>query len=165
MQDHHPLAVRLLLLALIIVSGWLFWLRFRNVWDRVRRARPETDFKLQPISRRAWKLFWEVLCQAKVIRERPLPGLAHAFVFWGFCAFALVTINHLATGFGAPLLSRDSGFGRAYFGFAALFAIAVSISITALAIRRFVERPRWLGEVSPESGVIAALIFLLMITY
>ena len=31
------------------------------------------------------------MLQGKVIRERPLPGLAHAFVFWGFCAFALIT--------------------------------------------------------------------------
>jgi hypothetical protein len=37
-----------------------------------------------------------------VIRCRPLPGIAHAFVFWGFCAFALVTANHLAMGFGFP---------------------------------------------------------------
>src|ERR1700728_737383 len=146
MQDHHPLAVRLLLLALIIVSGWLFWLRFRNVWDRVRRARPETDFKLQPISRRAWKLFWEVLCQAKVIRERPFAGLAHAFVFWGFCAFALVTLNHFATGVDLPFLARHGWFGAFYFGFAAVFAVAVAVSIATLFIRRFVARPRWLGE-------------------
>ena len=29
-----------------------------------------------------------------------LAGIAHAFVFWGFCAFGLVTLNHLAAGFG-----------------------------------------------------------------
>ena len=45
----------------------------------------------------------EVLLQSKVIRERPLPGIAHAFVFWGFCAFALVTLNHFAQGFGLTL--------------------------------------------------------------
>src|ERR1700728_350802 len=165
MQDHHPLAVRLLLLALIIVSGWLFWLRFRNVWDRIRRARPETDFKLQPISRRAWKLFWEVLCQAKVIRERPLPGLAHAFVFWGFCAFALVTLNHIATGFGFAFLDRQSFFGAFYFWFAFVFAVLCAASIAGLAFRRFVIRPKWLGPLSYESGLIALLIFILMITY
>ena len=31
-------------------------------------------------------------------------------------------------------------------------------------MRRFVARPIWLGKVSPESGVIAGLIFLLMVT-
>ncbi len=49
---------------------------------------------------------------------------------------------------------------------AALFAVAVAISILALFIRRFVARPRWLGEhLSIESGIIALLIFVLMITY
>ncbi len=105
------------------------------------------------------------MLQAKVIRQRPLPGLAHAFVFWGFCAFALVTINHFAAGIGAPFLSRESWFGAFYFDLAAAFAVAVSVSIAGLALRRFAVRPRWLGEVSYESGVIAFLIFALMTTY
>jgi Fe-S oxidoreductase len=100
-----------------------------------------------------------------VIRERPLPGLAHAFVFWGFCAFALVTLNHIALGFGVPFLSRESWFGRFYFWFAFAFAACCAVSIAALAFRRFVVRPKWLGPVSPESGLIALLIFLLMVTY
>ena len=108
---------------------------------------------------------WEVLLQGKVIPQRPMAGAAHALVFWGFCAFALITINHIATGFGVPLLSRDSGFGRVYFGFVAVFAVAVAVSIAYLAIRRFVARPIWLGKVAPESGIIAGLIFILMITY
>ena len=47
----------------------------------------------------------------------------------------------------------------------AVFAVAVAVSIAGLFVRRFVVRPDWLGEVSPESGVIAFLIFLLMVTY
>ena len=61
-----------------------------------RRKTPAFD--LFPIGKRVWDFVWEVLFQGKVIRERPLPGLAHAFVFWGFCAFALVTLNHFAIG-------------------------------------------------------------------
>ena len=40
-----------------------------------------------------WQFVSEVLLQAKVIRDRPLAGIAHAFVFWGFCAFALITLD------------------------------------------------------------------------
>jgi Fe-S oxidoreductase len=95
-----------------------------------------------------------------------LPGIAHAFVFWGFCAFALVTLNHFATGIGFPFLSRDSWFGRIYFYLAAAFAVSVAVSIAGLFVRRFFVRPIWLGgNVSWESGVIAFLIFNLMITY
>ncbi len=106
------------------------------------------------------------MLQSRVIAQRPLPGIAHAFVFWGFCAFALVTLDHLSRGFGLPLLDSRGAFGRVYFALAALFAIAVAVSIAALFVRRFFIRPKWLGEkVSVESGVIAFLIFTLMVTY
>jgi Fe-S oxidoreductase len=105
------------------------------------------------------------MLQGHVIRERPLPGLAHALVFWGFCAFVLVTFNHLAEGVGVALISRGGTFGGVYFLVAAVFAAAVAVGITGLAVRRFLVRPRWLGEVSPESGFIAVLILVLMVTY
>ncbi len=154
-----------LLIALILVSIGLFWVRFARVLERIRHSKPEPDFKLGSIASRTWHFFWEVLCQAKVIRERPLPGIAHAFVFWAFCAFALVTLNHLASGFGARFLDYHRGFGAVYFWFAFAFAVLCAISIAGLAFRRFVIRPKWLEPLSPESGTIAGLIFLLMITY
>jgi Fe-S oxidoreductase len=153
-----------LLLLVAASAGW-FWQRFGNVVSKIRQAKPDADFQLAPAGKRVRDFVWEVLLQAKVIRERPLPGLAHAFVFWGFGAFALVTLNHLATGLGFPFLSRQEGFGRIYFVIAAIFAVCVAVSITGLFIRRFLIRPKWLGEVSPESGVIALLILVLMVTY
>ena len=41
----------------------------------------------------------------------------------------------------------------------------MAVGISGLAFRRFVIRPKWLGPLSMESGIIALLIFLLMITY
>jgi Fe-S oxidoreductase len=154
-----------LLAVLMAGSLALFWRRLGKVVDTIRRSRATPDFQIAPLGRRAGQFIWEVMLQGKVIRQRPLPGLAHAFVFWGFCAFALVTANHVASGFGVPFLSAESGFGRFYFGFAAVWAVLVAASIAGLFVRRFVVRPKWLGEVSPESGVIALLIFALMATY
>ncbi len=155
----------LLLVALTVLSLWLFWRRFDGVLRRIIHARRDADFQLNSIGPRLWHFFAEVLCQSKVIRERPLPGLAHAFVFWAFCAFALVTLNHFAEGFGVGFLDYHRGFGAFYFWFAFVFAAVCAVSIAALAFRRFVIRPVWLGPLSYESGVIAGLIFLLMITY
>jgi Fe-S oxidoreductase len=157
--------IKIVLLALIVVSLWLFWRRFGRVVERIRRARPDADFQLSSIGKRVWQFFWEVMCQAKVIRERPLPGIAHAFVFWAFCAFALVTINHFAAGFGGAFFHWDRGFGAFYYWFAFAFAACCAVSIAALAFRRFVIRPMWLAPLSYESGVIALLIFILMATY
>ena len=157
---------KLLLVALIVASAALFWRRFGPILNRILKSRKDPNFSLSPIGKRVWDFFWEVLCQAKVIRERPLPGLAHAFVFWGFCAFALVTLNHIAVGLGIGFLDPHGLVGRFYFYFAAVFAIACAVGIFGLFVRRFFVRPRWLGgKVSYESGVIALLIFLLMVTY
>src|SRR5438067_32376 len=123
---------RIVLIALIGASLALFWRRFSRVLNIVRRSRPTPDFELAPPGPRIRDFLWEVAAQGKVIRQRPLPGLAHAFVFWGFCAFALITLNHLAAGFGVRLLSPAAGFGRFYFAFVAFWAIAVAISIAAL---------------------------------
>jgi Fe-S oxidoreductase len=156
---------RSILAALIAASLALFWLRLRGVVSVIRRARPTSDFSLFPLAPRFGQFLREVAAQGKVIRGRPLAGLAHAFVFWGFCAFAPVTINHVAAGFGIRYLSHGSAFGRFYFDFVAVWAALAAVSIAGLFVRRFVARPRWLGPVSPESGLIAALIFLLMATY
>ncbi len=155
---------RIVLLLAIIASVTLFWRKFGRVLKIILDSKPDADFHLRPIWPRIRKVLWEVAAQGLVIEQRPLPGIAHAFVFWGFCVFALVTLNHFAAGFGVPFLS-EHGFGRFYFWFAGAFAVFVAISITGLAFRRFVIRPKWLEPLSIESGFIAFLIFALMITY
>jgi Fe-S oxidoreductase len=156
----------ILFLLFLAASALGFWVRFRRVLNKIEEAKPDVDFRLDPVGKRVWDFVSEVMLQSKVIRERPLPGIAHAFVFWGFCAFALVTLNHFATGVGLPFLSRNSWFGAFYFYFAAAFGLAVAVSILGLFIRRFFVRPKWLGEkVSVESGFIALLIFTLMVSY
>ena len=157
---------KLLLAALIIASAVLFWRRFGVVLERILQSKKDPGFQLGNLGRRAWDFFSEVMLQSKVIRQRPLPGLAHAFVFWGFCAFALVTLNHLAAGFGVGFLSPAGTFGRYYFYLAGAFAALCAAGILGLFIRRFFVRPRWLGsKLSYESGMIAFLIFALMVTY
>lgn len=155
-----------LLLAGSALSLGLFFWRFGPILRIIFRSKRDTDFSLRPIGRRIWDFVWEVLCQGKVIRQRPLPGLAHAFVFWGFLAFALVSLNHVANAVGEGFLSPVSYIGNFYFIFAAIWAVLVAVSIAGLFVRRFFVRPIWLGKkVSYESGVIAFLIFLLMVSY
>ena len=155
---------RIVLLIAIAVSVSLFLRKLGAAVRIILGAKPDADFRLRPIGPRIRKVLWEVAAQGQVIAQRPLPGLAHALVFWGFCVFALVTINHFAAPFGAAFLS-ENGFGRYYFLIAGVVAVAVAISITGLAFRRFVIRPKWLEPLSPESGLIAFFIFALMATY
>src|SRR5208282_1657546 len=115
--------------VLLFTSLYGFWRRFGKVVHKIRAAKPDPGFSLQPLGKRIWDFFSEVLLQSKVIQQRPLPGIAHAFVFWGFCAFALITLNHFAIGVGYPIILRDSWLGPLYFFFAAAFAVCVAVSI------------------------------------
>src|SRR5215475_12860874 len=104
----RPVLLETVIFVLVLVASvYGFWQRFGPVLRTILRSKRDPDFHLGDIGRRTAIFIWEVLCQGKVIKERPLPGLAHAFVFWGFCAFAFVTLNHIATGFGVPFLSYD----------------------------------------------------------
>lgn len=162
----QPTLIEIVVLAVAIcVSLGLFWVRFRPVVEKLRKAKPDPDYSIHPMVPRVRKFVWQVLCQGLVIKERPAAGLAHAFVFWGFLAFGIITLNHVSEGFGFDAVSRASWFGTAYFGFVYVFAAVVAISIAGLFVRRFLIRPRWLGKISYESGFIALLIFLLMVTY
>jgi Fe-S oxidoreductase len=156
---------RAVLTGILVTSLALFWWRFRTVLKVIRGSRATTDFELSPLGPRIRQFVWEVMLQGKVIEQRPLPGLAHAFVYWGFLAFSLVTVNHIASAFGGRFLTRDTAFGSFYLGFVAVWALVVAVSIAGLFVRRFVVRPVWLGKVAPESGFIACLIFILMTTY
>lgn len=163
--QHFSSADRLVFVALAGASIYGFWRRFGVVLAKILHSRKDPGFSLFPLGRRVRDFVWEVLLQGKVIRQRPLPGLAHALVFWAFCAFALVTLNHCATLFGLGFLHPAGAVGRFYFYFAAVFALACAVGIAGLFVRRFLVQPKWLGEVSWESGLIALLIFLLMVTY
>ena len=155
-EPTHFSRLEVALLGLFAVASLAgFWARFGQVLTRIRASKKDVNFRLGNIGRRTWDFFWEVMCQAKVIKQRPLPGLAHAFVFWGFCAFALVSLNHFASGFGIGFLSAEGFFGRIYFNFAAIFAALVAVSILGLFVRRFVIHPIWLGKrflTNPDSS-------------
>ena len=165
-EPHNfPGMEKLAFLALAAASAVLFWRRLGPILGKILHSKTDPDFQLFPLGRRVRDFVWEVVLQAKVIRERPLAGAAHALVFWAFCAFALVTLNHCAVMFGLGFLDPSGFFGRFYFYFAAAFALACAVGIAGLFVRRFVMRPKWLGEVAWESGLIALLIFVLMATY
>ncbi len=159
----YPTSIDMFLFVLALTASTSGFLRrFGPVLRTILSAKRDPGFRMNRIPVRVADFVWEVLLQGKVIRERPLPGVAHAFVFWGFLAFALITVNHFAMGFGFAFLEEGS-----YYAYSAgAFAVAVTASILGLFVRRFFVRPRWLGDtVSKESGVIAGLIAVLMLTY
>jgi len=149
------------LLALIAVSVWLFWGTL-NERLLVRFPKPWIVPTGQ-IGTRLWRTFVEVFLQYRVVRDRPIAGILHAVVLWGFLAFAWVSAKHFATGFrGLDHAVEDPSW---YGAFVALWAVAVFLAIVGLSFRRFVLRPKELGELSATSGLVSFLIAVLMVTY
>ena len=122
--------------------------------------------RLDRISTRLWRVIKEVVFQSRVVNGRPVAGILHAMVFFGFVAFAAETIDHFLEPYHLPFLELVFGATLSLFkNFLAIMAIIVSIGIVGLAFRRFV-----LVKVSPDpksysSGLVALLILLLMLTY
>ena len=123
------------------------------------------SFKFNSLGIRIKRVLVEFILQKKVISQRFWPGLMHAFVFWGFMFFSIITIDHFSLGFHVHLLSDNFKF---FYGilFGVPWAIFVLIGITSLAYRRFIIRPKYLGDkISYTSGFVALFISVLMITY
>ncbi len=153
------------------LAFWVLFLAFvgafaAQVARRVQLiAVAPTTFSLDRLGFRAGRFLVDVLLQRKTIRERPVAGLMHAFVFWGFIAFAGYTLIELLYGLGIVDLTRTPWF-HAYHVALAPFAAAVLVGILYLLIRRAFVRPAGLGtKVSIESIVIALFIATLMVTF
>jgi len=152
---------RAVFIALSIVSVWLF---FETLKRRLFSVFPKYgDLPHDHIPKRLWRVFVEVLLQYRVVRDRPIVGLLHAAVVWGFLAFAWVSAQHLLLGLRG--LSKATGTRNWYGTFVAVWALAVLVAMVGLSFRRFVLRPKPLGKLSPSSGIVAFLISALMVTY
>jgi Fe-S oxidoreductase len=153
------------------VAFWILFLTFVGVFAAqvARRvqliaAAPNT-FSLDNLPFRATRFLTDVVLQVRTIRERPVTGLMHAFVFWGFVAFGGYTAVEFMYGLGVVDLTHTRWF-ELYRLLLAPFAIAVLVGITYLLIRRAFVRPVALGShVSVESIVIALFITTLMVTF
>jgi Fe-S oxidoreductase len=153
------------------LAFWLLFLTFvglfaAQVARRVQliAAAPNT-FSVDNVPLRVTRFLRDVVFQVRTIRERPLAGLMHAFVFWGFVAFALYTAVEFLYGLGIADLTHTRWF-EGYRVALTPFAVAVLVGIVYLLIRRAFVRPIALGtHVSLESIVIGLFIATLMITY
>jgi hypothetical protein len=82
----------IILVVMIIASVVLFWLPVQKRINIIKAAKGRLHFG--DFGRRVGRWFSEVAFQGVVIGQRPLPGLMHAFVFWGFVFFIPETIHH-----------------------------------------------------------------------
>jgi Fe-S oxidoreductase len=129
----------------------------------------KNNFSIEGLGGRIARFVSEVVFQSKVIAGRPVAGVAHAFVFWGFVMFGGFTTALFLRGLAGPDSALDvtqEPWFRAYSLVVVPFAVAVLVGIVYLLVRRVVFRPEGLGtHVSSESVLIGVFIATLMVTF
>lgn len=151
--------VALLLLALIVAVG-LFGRRVYYLFRLLRLGQPED--RLGNVGERIKAFFAFVIGQRRLFKD-PVPGLMHAFIFWGFLIVSLGTLEMIGKGlfqgFSLPLLGDNPLFLLLLDTIEVVVAAAVLLAI----YRRLITRPDRL-TLSPEGLIILVLILSLMIT-
>ena len=151
-----------LITLIILCAGSFTW----EIFKRVRIVlKGKGTLPFDSLGPRFFRVLSEFFFQSKVLKQRFIPGLMHAFVFWGFIAFSLITIDHFLRGFNTELFSESTRLYYSYI-FGIPWSLLVLVGILYLAYRRFYERPKFLGDkVSYTSAIVTFFISVLMITY
>ena len=154
---------QIILFVFIAIASISFFGELYKRYVIVMNGTGKFEFTNLPV--RLKRVLLEFILQKKVISQRFWPGLMHAFVFWGFMFFSIITIDHFLIGFNIHLFSNS--FKHTYANFIGIpWAIFVLIGIISLAYRRFVTKPKYLGDkISYTSGLVAIFICVLMLTY
>jgi Fe-S oxidoreductase len=149
----EPILVALVLMGSVGAFGYVLWTRrLGHVWPKRGEVQISNPGGFIPG-------VWEVLSQNVVLRNRPWVGLAHLPLFFGLLAFLFKSLLHVLAGLGMEVEAPDW-----YNRLLDVVAILALAGIVVLAVRRyFVEKEKMTHLL--ESGVILALIALLMITH
>mgnify|MGYP006140090791 FL=1 len=154
---------QIILFVFIAIAAISFFGELYKRYVIIMNGTGKFEFTNLPV--RLKRVLLEFVLQKKVISQRFWPGLMHAFVFWGFMFFSIITVDHFFVGFNIHLFSDN--FKHIYANFIGIpWAIFVLIGIISLAYRRFITKPKYLGDkVSYTSGLVAIFICVLMLTY
>ncbi len=155
---------KILFAAAFALALFLALKEIRRKFRLIASGRPVARFE-RPLQR-IGEMLWKVLFQVPVISRRPVTGLFHALIFWGFFVFALVTFNHTVEGlfprfnpYGTGMLYRMILFG------ANLFAGLIIVAVLYFLIRRYIFRPSGLDLPSYPSLIVLTFIFVLMVSF
>ncbi len=151
----NPIAAAVFAIVLIVAVA-LFGRRAILIFRLIRMGKPVARFDDLPARARAEAVV--VIGQSKLL-QRPLPGLMHAAIFWGFIVLlptiAIAMIGVIDQHATLPWLGQQGWYAFLVDVFALLVLAGV---ITALVIRK-VQRPRrFAGSHVREADLILLLI-------
>ena len=154
----------LALAAVLAVGGTLFARRARLLLALVRMGKPTGIDRRDDVGRRVRAEAVVVLGQRKLL-QRLIPGLMHAFIFWGFIVLAptivMAMIGIVDRETTLPWLGEQGWFALLVDLFSVLVLVGV---VTAVWIRKVVRPRRFEGSHMGEADLILALIAGIIVT-
>ncbi|NTW34280.1 MAG: 4Fe-4S dicluster domain-containing protein [Bacteroidetes bacterium] len=159
---------QIIFILLLIISFGILAYSLKRIFLFIRLTKP---FKIEHIGRHIIEMFKVAFFQTKIFR-RPVLGLMHAFVFWGFCIILFGSLELMIDGV--------SGYEKSlsFLGFiyniliisGDVFAWLVLIAICVFFARRvFLHVKRFSGiemkhKSHQDANFALSLIFVLMVT-
>ncbi|ADY26355.1 protein of unknown function DUF224 cysteine-rich region domain protein [Deinococcus proteolyticus MRP] len=133
LPDLHKIlfAVYALITGVFVVWG------FYRLYLRVYRGAPATEARFDNLPGRIGYAITTSLTQERVFRKRPVIGVLHSMVFYGFVYYLLVNVVDLLEGFFHFAIHSDNPFGIAYNLLADLLSASVILGVLGLVVRRF----------------------------
>ena len=128
---------KVLFIIIAIAAIGASFITFRKMFRAIGKG-------TQPIN---WKAVWSnyskglelFISQITLFKSRPVIGLVHAFVAWGFTLYLLVNVVDVLYGFIPGFhFFPDHFIGKAYRVFVDAFTVMVLIGVMYFLLRRFV---------------------------
>jgi len=164
-MDTYVTVKSILMAAALVAAFGLFFTRVRRLYRIMRAVAGKSVFTLDRIAERVRVIFTDVLAQTNV-RRKPLPGLAHTLIFFGFLAVqphsAALMIQGVFHDFEiARLAPRLYG---SYMFVADILAFLVLFGLGYALYRRIFIRPKYLTD-GLDARLIIFFTTIIIITF
>ncbi|MGD1046201.1 MAG: (Fe-S)-binding protein [Bacteroidota bacterium] len=151
--------------VLLLGAFGLFGVSLRRMRKLISIGKPEN--RLDHLSQRFKKMMTVAFGQSKLFRE-PIPGLMHAFIFWGFLVLLSSVLEAIGEGLSSGLTFRFIGVFYQPLQFCQdLFEGLVIVGICIALYRRYILRPKRLQvdrHAQIDATAILFTILLIMIS-
>lgn len=166
----HPMAAYTIIksgvLTLVVVGALgFFFIRVRHLYRLMMAVEGTSTFRFDHLGRRISVFFTDVIGQRNV-RRKPLIGMAHTLILFGFLAIQPHSLELMIRGI-CPAFDPGRwipGIYGAYLTFADLLAPLVLLGLGYALYRRLLVRPRYL-TMGRDANLIIVFTSLILLTF
>jgi Fe-S oxidoreductase len=159
MLTRYPIVLSIAAVAFVVAGQRLWYLQ------RLIRSGAPAPGRTGGWARRLWAEAREVIGQEKLLRWS-VPGVAHAFTFWGFIVLLLTIIEAVGDLFDRRFAIPGIGHAAAVGFLEDAFAVAVLVSLVVFSVIRLRESPkraqrrsRFFGSHTGAAWLVLTMIF------